>query len=135
MDSVLVVDDHSDARAALRAFLTKEPYDINEAADAEEALHVLSASPVAVVVCDKFMPGKDGLWLILQIRKLRPDVAIVIASADDSILPVFTLQAGIIAYFVKPLDFDKVRDAIREGIAWHHAAKTAALTTQLSQNR
>ena len=123
MDSVLVVDDESDARAVLRVFLAGEPYDIHEAEDAEDALGVLSVMRVAVVVCDKAMPGKDGLWLILQIRKLCPDVAIVIASADDAILPGFSLQPGIIGYFVKPLDLDKVRDAIREGIAWHHATR------------
>jgi DNA-binding NtrC family response regulator len=120
MDSVLIVDDESEARDLLVRFLANEPYDIHEAEDAEDALGVLSVMRVAVVICDKLMPGKDGLWLILQIRKLCPDVAIVIASGDDTILPGFSLQPGIIGYFVKPLDLDRVRDAVRQGIAWHH---------------
>src|SRR4051812_18670471 len=123
MDSVLIVDDDKDAREIIRRFLGGEAYDIHEAADAEDALGVLSVLRVAVVVCDKFMPGKDGLWLILQIRKLCPEVAIVIASGDASIVPVFTLQPGIIGYLVKPLDQDALRDAVRDGIAWHHHAR------------
>ena len=96
MDSVLVVDDERDVRDVLGSLLTAEGYAIHLAGNAEEALGVLATVPVAVAVCDKFMPGRDGLWLVTQIRKLRPEVAIIIATADDSVLPAFTLQPSLI---------------------------------------
>jgi DNA-binding NtrC family response regulator len=123
MDSVLVVDDEPDVRDILGNLLSAEGYAIHLAADAEEALGVLASVPVAVAVCDKFMPGRDGLWLVAQIRKLRPEVAIILATADDSVLPTFTLQPGVIGYFVKPLNLDRVAKAVREAIAWHHSTR------------
>lgn len=120
---MLVVDDDRDVRDILSGLLSAKGYAVHVAADAEEALGILASVSVAVAVCDKFMPGRDGLWLITQIRKLQPEVAIIIATADDAVLPTFTLQPGVIGYFVKPLNLDRFVKAVRDAILWHHSTR------------
>jgi DNA-binding NtrC family response regulator len=78
-----------------------------------------------VLACDKSLPGKDGLWLLSELRDKHPDVAVVVASGDDSIPPIFTLQSNVVAYFVKPLDLDGVLGAVHKGVAWHGQRRSA----------
>jgi len=119
MDAILVVDDDVEVRGMLVTFLSRETYTVHQAANADDALDVLTRNPIAVIVCDRFMPGKDGLWLALQVCKLWPSVAIVLATADDAVPASITQLPSVTGYLVKPLDLQKLRQAIRDGVDWH----------------
>ena len=125
MNSVLIVDDELDAREILTHALATEPYAIHQAASWDEAVRVLSEVPVSVALCDRFMPERDGLWLIAYIREHFPHVAIILATADDSVPPRFTLQPGVVGYLVKPYNPDHVVSAVRDAMVWHRAASRA----------
>src|SRR5574341_2686580 len=57
---------------------------------------------IGVVLCDRVLPGHDGGWLIDQLREQHPNVAIVLATADDSLPTRISLRDGVIGYLVKP---------------------------------
>lgn len=122
MSSVLIVDDEPRIRELLVRWLAPAGYDTREAPDAEAALAAVDASVPDVVLCDVQMPGRDGLWLVEQLRQRVPAVAIVLATANDSVAPVVSLQKGVVEYLVKPFERDRVLAAVRRAVEWHEAA-------------
>jgi DNA-binding NtrC family response regulator len=123
MASILVVDDESAIREILVRWLAPVGYHIIEAPDAEAALDALAASPVDVMVSDIQMPGHDGLWLVKRARERFPMVAIVLATADDTIPPATSMQSGVVDYIVKPFERQPVLTAVAQAVEWHQAAK------------
>ena len=122
MNSVLVVDDESPMRQILVRWLTAAGYDTREAPDATAALEVLTAKSADVVFCDVQMPGHDGLWLVGKLRERFPTVAIVLATAVETVPPAVSLQGGVVEYLVKPFVRDLVLAAVSRAVEWHQAA-------------
>ena len=68
----------------------RNPPESNFCSSCGSALDVLDASPIGVVLVDRAMPGPDGLWLLEQIRARFPNIAMILATGDDSIPSRFT---------------------------------------------
>jgi CheY-like chemotaxis protein len=79
---ILVVDDHPDTRDMLLVILKTEGYDVALAADGDEALAVYRERAAEVVLLDMFMPRKDGVSTIRELREEFPAVTIVAMSGD-----------------------------------------------------
>ena len=78
---MLIVDDEPFIRMAAADTLSDAGLTPLEAADAGEALEILSDHPeIAVIVTDVNMPGEDGVTLARRARSLRPDVGIIVTS-------------------------------------------------------
>lgn len=122
MSDILIVDDQAAVRELLARWLGAEGHVLHQAADAESALDQLAAQSIGVALCDKTMPGRDGLWLVDQIRERHPGVAVILATADDTIPPRVSLQNGIVGYLVKPFRRDLVLAAVQDALAWHRVA-------------
>lgn len=125
MPSVLIVDDESHIRSLLIRWIEAEGYETREAPGAEAALEKMAESPADVVFCDMQMPGRDGRWLVGQLRARFHNTAVVLATADETVPPITSMQAGVIAYLVKPFNRENVLEAIRQGIAWHEQMLTS----------
>jgi CheY-like chemotaxis protein len=121
MDSILVVDDEPAMREILVRWLKPVGYLITEASNAEAALEILASTPVDVLVSDIQMPGHDGLWLVARVRERFPQVAIVLATADDTVPPSTSLQPAIADYLVKPFTREPVLSAVARGVTWRRA--------------
>jgi CheY-like chemotaxis protein len=80
MATILVVDDEELARFTVREILEEGGHSVWEASGADEALRLLGAKSVDVLVTDIIMPGKDGIALVAEIRRTRPDIRIVAIS-------------------------------------------------------
>jgi len=126
MSSVLIVDDEAPIREFLTRWLRKSNYETTEAADAEAALALVSEQQPDVVLCDVHMPGRDGLWLMEQLRGRFPRIAIVLATANDDVPPAVSMQRGVVEYLVKPFERDSVLAAVSRAIQWRHADGTHA---------
>ena len=122
MSSVLIVDDEPRIREFLARWLTPAGYDVSEAPDADAALAAAGATPPDVVLCDVQMPGHDGLWLVDELRRRFPAIAIVLATASVSVPPAVSLQGGVVEYLVKPFERERVLAAVSRAVAWHEAA-------------
>jgi len=129
MSSVLIVDDEAPIREFLTRWLRKSHYDTTEAADAEAALALVSERQPDVVLCDVHMPGRDGLWLMDQLRGRFPGVAIVLATANEDVAPVFSMQRGVVEYLVKPFERDSVLAAVGRAMKWRQSHATPATTS------
>src|ERR1051326_8129822 len=105
---ILFVEDEILIRLSTADFLRKSGFTVIEAGAAYEALMVLKArSDVTLVLTDLGMPGAlDGSGLIRQIRKLYPDVKVIVASAFQSSEPVDATVA-------KPYSMERVLEVIK----------------------
>jgi DNA-binding response OmpR family regulator len=81
---VLVVDDSADIRGMLQAQLEMEGFDVATAPDGARALALLGRQRTDLIITDLFMPDKDGIETILEIRAKYPAVQIVAMSGWDS---------------------------------------------------
>jgi CheY-like chemotaxis protein len=122
MNSVLLVDDEAPIRDLLQRMLVPAGYTTHHAGDAESALAMVAATTPAAVLCDISMPGHDGLWLVEQLRERFPDVAIVLATAADTVPAATSLRAGVVAYVLKPFVRTQVLAAVADAVAWHESA-------------
>ena len=104
--SVLVVDDDADTLDMMKTLLEMQGADVAGAAAAEDALVQYSYRRPDVLVSDLSMPGRDGLWLISEVRKLQgrrvPAIAVTGLSAQTSLTDA--LQHGFDVCFTKPVD-------------------------------
>jgi hypothetical protein len=106
---VLIVDDEPDVRELLLFILTESGADVRVAGSADEALRLIRERPPAIIVSDLSMPGRDGYWLIEQVRKdRRAEIASIPALAITAFGREYNvnraLSAGFQDYLQKPLD-------------------------------
>jgi CheY-like chemotaxis protein len=102
---VLVVDDSKLARMAVaKALRTLQPeWTRVEASNAEEALALVRESAVDVALLDFNMPGRDGLDLAADLRKLRPTMPVALISANTQIEIVNRTREIGATFLPKPL--------------------------------
>lgn len=124
---ILVVDDDDKVRELLTHFLKAEGYVVHEAPNAEAGLAAIAGKNIAVMTIDKDMPEHDGVWLVEQVQKAYPGIAMLLASGDDQIPMRVAMSPGIQGYLVKPFKRSLVIEAVKAAVAWHRvAAKKAA---------
>lgn len=104
---VLVVDDDEDSREIIQTVLRYCGALVTLAASATDALRTLGRVTPDVVVSDIAMPGRDGYWLLHQVRALpsgRDLPVVAITGHADRHRPERTLDAGFQAHVRKPVD-------------------------------
>ena len=115
--SILIIDDDPGVRALLTDWVQLLGHQAYTADSAESALAVLRARPMHVALVDIMMPGRDGIWLISEIQRSFGSTAIVIATGLTAMDPAVTLSPGVVAYLVKPFDFESIARSIATAIA------------------
>jgi len=115
---VLIVDDEPRVRELMRRQLEHSGHDLYDAEDAQAALDAMVLVPCDVIFCDIQMPGRDGLWLTAELRKLYPMSAVVLATGVSSVPPKISMQAGVLAYLVKPFTRQALLTALATAVQW-----------------
>lgn len=80
MKRILLIEDDADFRGVLRTSLEMNGFEVIQAADGEEGIQVFSKQGADLVLCDLFMPHKDGLEMIRELRRTFPGVKIIAMS-------------------------------------------------------
>ena len=110
---ILAVDDDAEIRDMLRRGLGIEGFDVQVAADGEEALAAISSGPVDAVVLDVMLPGLNGLDVLRRIR-VDDDVPVLFLSARDRVRDrIAGLDAGGDDYLPKPFAFGELVARLR----------------------
>ena len=115
--NVMVVDDEYLARSRIKTLLADchEPPCIleAEASDAMEAMAKLRDAAVDVVLLDIHMPGADGLQLARELRKMRPELAIIFVTAHaEHAVDAFDLD--VTDYLTKPVRAERLQKAMQK---------------------
>lgn len=119
MTTVLVVDDSLVDRRLVGGLLGKHPqWQIEYAADGDEALELTERSAPDLIVTDLQMPRMDGLELVRAVRDKWPQVPVVLMTAHGSeALAVETLEQGAASYVPKSQLADKLLDTVEDILA------------------
>jgi len=101
--AILVVDDESSVRSALRISLGARGFEVETANDGEQALALLGANRYDVVLLDISMPGMGGIEACKEIHKLSPRPAVLMLTArDTSDDRASAFEAGADDYIANP---------------------------------
>lgn len=113
MAAIIIVDDDPTVRAIAVEFLRDGDHAIVEAANGNEALRILKAVPIDLMVLDMLMPQKDGLETLMEVRQLYPDMRILAISSGGSMDANYLLAVartlGADAVLSKPLTAARFR--------------------------
>ena len=113
---VLVVDDEKNQREMLTGFLIKKGYQAIGCQSAPEAISMIKEQPVDVVLTDHQMPEMTGLELLTQIKKINPEILVIIFTAYGTIeMAVQAMKDGAYHYLTKPVDLDELTVMLKKG--------------------
>ena len=130
MIRVAVVEDNEDLRSDLVFFLQRHECEVVFEDDGSSALEFLEAGRYDVVLLDLGLCGADGLVLSKRLRKLRPDIGIIMLTARGMAQErLLGWQGGADAYIVKPAPLDEVLAVIR-GVARRLSPEASLAATQ-----
>ena len=110
---VLIVDDELVVRSLLSEMLSEDGFTVATAEDGQRGLEYMSAGNVDLVISDVHMPMMDGSALVSELRKLDPDLpVIVLNSIPDRDVPGPVQQDRAVACVNKPFDLHEIRQTI-----------------------
>ncbi|HDL64726.1 MAG TPA: response regulator [Proteobacteria bacterium] len=118
MKNILVLDDNEDIRRLLSVMLSVEGYTVYDAEATDKALEIIHDTHIDLIITDLIMPDKDGLEVIIELRRNFPDIKIIAVSAGGRIGPSTYLdmakKLGAHRVFNKPFNQQEIIQAIVE---------------------
>lgn len=114
---VLVADDDKAIRTVLSRALSREGYDVRLASNASTLWRWVSNGEGDIVISDVVMPDENGLDMLLRIKKIRPELPVIIMSAQNTLMTaVKAAERGAYEYLPKPFDLDELITVIKKGL-------------------
>lgn len=112
MGRVLVIDDEPQIRSMLRMMLERAGHEVEEAPDGIEGIRLYRNNPADLIISDLIMPNKDGIGMIIELKKEFPDVKIIAMSGGGLNKPEGYLEGakklGAQRTLTKPIDRDEL---------------------------
>jgi len=117
MAKILIIDDEQGIRRTLREILEYEGYEVVEAVDGIEGLNEMKINDYDVVFLDIKMPRLDGMDVLDQISKIKPDLPIIMISGHgDMDTAVTAVKKGAFDYIAKPPDLNRLLITVRNAL-------------------
>ena len=130
-NKVLVVDDEESVRALLSLVLTKDGYEVVEAANGLEAVEMAAKEAPAVVIMDIRMPKMDGMTAFRTFRQQHLDAAVILMTAFAEVnAAVEAMKIGAFDYVIKPFNIDEIKLLIKRAVESRRLAAEANLLRQ-----
>ncbi len=122
MPHILIVEDETIIRSALRRLLERNQYEVSEAGSVQEAQERFSIPSFDLIVSDLRLPGAPGTELI----KLGQGTPVLIMTSYASLRSaVDSMKMGAVDYIAKPFDHDEMLQAVARILRDHQQAKSA----------
>src|SRR5207249_2281528 len=120
MARILVVDDEPEIGEILEMLLTHVGHEVRVATNGDSALQLARAAPVDLIITDIFMPGKEGIETIMEIRRDLPSVKIIALSGGGHTGELNYLrdavQLGAVRTLLKPFGNAEILEAVRAAL-------------------
>ncbi|WP_272826065.1 response regulator [Paenibacillus thiaminolyticus] len=127
---VLIVDDQNGIRVLLMEVFSSEGYSTYQASNGKIALNIVREESPDIVLLDMKIPGMDGLEILKQIKKMEPQMKVIMMTAYGELDMIKeATDLGAIMHFTKPFDIDEMRVAVNMTLQQDHSAENPANMT------
>ncbi|WP_455170600.1 sigma-54-dependent transcriptional regulator [Aegicerativicinus sediminis] len=119
MPKILLIEDEAAIRRVLVKILTEEneAYEVEEAEDGLVGMEKIKQSDYDLVLCDIKMPKMDGVEVLEAVKKLKPEIPIVMISGHGDLdTAVNTMRLGAYDYISKPPDLNRLLNTVRNAL-------------------
>ena len=121
MKNILIIDDSVEILDLLQEMLVKFGYDVRTAEGGVKGLAAYRSAPADVVLLDMFMPDKDGLETLRELRQLDPHARVIAMTGGGSFHDVGILKPaslmGANKLLFKPVTMAELKKAVEETLA------------------
>jgi DNA-binding response OmpR family regulator len=112
---ILVIDDEEIVQVSCKRTLVPEGYEVDAAASGKEGLELFEKSKYDLVLIDLKMPGMDGIEVLVNIKRQRPEQNVMIMTGYDTIEHIVeSISSGAAHYLEKPFTPDTLIERIKE---------------------
>jgi two-component system nitrogen regulation response regulator GlnG len=116
--TILVCDDDSAIRTVLNQALGRAGYDVRTTGTAAGLWRWISAGEGSLVITDVVLPDESGFDLIPRIKRIRPELPILVMSAQNTLLTAITAaERGAFEYLPKPFDLKELTNVVSRALA------------------
>lgn len=113
--NVLIVDDEEDFVLALAERLRMRGFQVEATTSSDDALRLVREDDFHVVILDVRMPGINGVTLMSEIRRKRPQVRFILVTGHGSASDAMRgMEEGAFDYLMKPVDIEELTNKIRK---------------------
>jgi DNA-binding NtrC family response regulator len=119
MANILLIEDESAIRRVLGKILSEENknYKVFEAVDGLEGIELIRDNEYDLVLCDIKMPKMDGVEVLEAMKKIKPEIPIVMISGHGDLdTAVNTMRLGAFDYISKPPDLNRLLNTVRNAL-------------------
>jgi len=116
MSKILIIEDESAIRRVLTKILSEEnsTYEVSEAEDGLEGIELVKKDDYDLILCDIKMPKMDGVEVLEAVKKIKPEIPIVMISGHGDLdTAVNTMRLGAFDYISKPPDLNRLLNTVR----------------------
>lgn len=115
--TILIADDDQAIRTVLSRALGRAGFDVRTTGNAATLWQWVNDGEGDLVITDVIMPDENGLDLIPRIRKIRPEMRIIVMSAHSTVLTaVKAAERGAFEYLPKPFDLNEMVNVVKRGL-------------------
>jgi len=121
-NSILVVDDDPNALFGICQILRDEGYHVIPAESGKSALERLKTDAINLIITDEKMPNLSGMELLSEVKKIEPDVPVILMTAYGSVsMAVEALKQGAFYFFEKPIlsNLEQFLAIVRQALKTH----------------
>lgn len=119
MSKILLIEDEAAIRRVLKKIISEENenYQVEEAEDGLIGLDKISKGDFDLVLCDIKMPKMDGVEVLEKVKKIKPEIPIVMISGHGDLdVAVNTMRLGAFDYISKPPDLNRLLNTVRNAL-------------------
>jgi two-component system nitrogen regulation response regulator GlnG len=134
--TILIADDDSAIRTVLNQALGRAGYDVRTTGTAAGLWRWVSAGDGNLVITDVVLPDESGFDLIPRIKRARPDLPVVVMSAQNTILTAITAaERGAFDYLPKPFDLKELTAVVQRAMASPRRSPDQQMTREQGEDR
>ena len=136
LPTVLVADDDRSIRTVLTQALGRSGYQVRSTGNAATLWRWVEEGEGDLVITDVVMPDENGLDLIPRIKRIRPDLRVVVMSAQSTLMTaVKAAQRGAFEYLPKPFDLQELLSVVGRALAQPVEASTTPIEPRDAEER
>src|SRR5271154_1939814 len=126
--TILVADDDRAIRTVLNQALGRLGHDVRSTGNASQLWRWVAEGEGDLVITDVVMPDENGLDLIPRIKKLRPELRVIVMSAQNTLMTaVKATERGAFEYLPKPFDLRELVNVVERALTAPHDGLTTGV--------